>query len=335
MKRFYVFIISISLIILLVLWIGPTTIINAFKTASLELLLAALLIHLLVIEVRSLRWGFIINKPFEIKNNYVVKTIGLFAGNFSPMRTAGEVLNAVAGKKINKISLSAGLSAGLTERLFDFLIVAFLLILASVWVENMRFVSILGAIASLVMVSLVYLVNWREDTSVWIYTKIHPLLCKLPVNEKTLDNIYFKFTEGLKGMTRYTNSFTTSKNLVFVLILAFMSWILECLRLYVVFMAFNVQISFTSVIIILILANIVGIASALPGGIGSIEISLTGLFALFGVPTALGGSIALADRLVSFWAVSVLGLIFSAYYARDILGEIKNYTLDMGFLKNK
>ena len=86
-----------------------------------------------------------------------------------------------------------------------------------------------------------------------------------------------------------------------------MSWILECLRLYVVFYAFNVEISFTSVIIILILANIIGIASALPGGIGSIELSLTGLFTLFGVPAALGGSITLADRLVSFWMVSVLG----------------------------
>ncbi|HEX3013127.1 MAG TPA: flippase-like domain-containing protein, partial [Methanobacterium sp.] len=144
-----------------------------------------------------------------------------------------------------------------------------------------------------------------------------------------------KFTEGLKGMTRYTNSFTTGRNLVLVLILAFMSWILECLRLYVVFYAFNVQISFTSVIVILILANIVGIASALPGGMGSIELSLTGLFSLFGVPAALGGSIALADRLVSFWMVSVLGIIFSSYYAKDILGEIKNYTLDIKVLKDK
>ena len=335
MKRFFVFIISISLIILLILWIGPTNILNSFKTASWQWLLVALFIHLLAVGVRSLRWGFIINQPFKFKNNYIVKTIGLFAGNFSPMRTAGEVLNAVAGKKINKISLHEGLSAGLTERLFDFLVVAVLLILPSIWIENMRFVSIIGAVSSLIMVLVVYLVNWRENTSIWIYKKIHPILCKLPINEEVLDSIYSKFTEGLKGMTRSTNSFTTNRNLFVVLILAFMSWILECLRLYVVFHAFNVEISFMSVIVIFLLANVIGIASALPGGMGSIEVSLTGLFVLFGVPTALAGSIALADRLVSFWAVSVLGLIFSSYYAKDILGEIKNYTLDIGILKNK
>jgi hypothetical protein len=86
---------------------------------------------------------------------------------------------------------------------------------------------------------------------------------------------------------------------------------------------------FMAIIIIFLLANVIGVLSALPGGIGSIEISLTGLFVLFGVPSALAGSIALVDRLVSFWLVNVLGIIFSAYYARDILDEIKKYTISL------
>jgi uncharacterized protein (TIRG00374 family) len=335
LKRFYVFIISIILIILLILWIGPQNIINAFKTASWKWLIVALLIHLLAVGVRSFRWGFIINKPSEFKNNYIVKTIGLFAGNFSPMRTAGEVLNAVAGKKINKISLHEGLSAGLTERFFDLLIVGLLLILASIWIGKVRYISILGAFLSLVIVALIYFVNWREGSSIWLYEKIHPFLSKLPINENTLNNMYLKFTEGLKGMIKYTNTFTTKGNITFVLILAVVSWLLECLRLYVVFYAFNVQMDFASIVVILLLANVIGVITLLPGGMGSIEISLTGLFVLFGVPSALAGSIALADRLVSFWAVSVLGIIFSSYYAKGILGEIKNFTMDLKVLENE
>ncbi|MBI5680349.1 MAG: UPF0104 family protein [Methanobacterium sp.] len=335
MKQYYVFIISIALIILLILWIGPQNIINSFKTANWKWLLVAVLIHLLVVGIRSLRWGFIINKPFDFKDNYIVKTIGLFAGNFSPMRTAGEVFNAVAGKRINKITLHEGLSAGLTERFFDLLIVGILLVLSALWVENIRYLAILGAGISLTIVLLIYFLNWREDTSIWIYHKIHPIICKLPLKGYVLDNMYLKFTEGLKGMTKYTNSFTTSRNISIVIILAFISWILECFRLYIVFYAFNVEINFVSVIIIFLIANFIGVISALPGGMGSIEISLTGLFVLFGVPDALAGSIAIADRLVSFWVVSLLGIIFSSYYAKDILGEIKNYSLDMGILKDK
>ncbi len=271
MKRFYVFSISIILIILLILWIGPQNIINAFKTASWKWLLVALLIHLLAVGVRSFRWGFIINKPFEFKNNYIVKTIGLFAGNFSPMRTAGEVLNAVAGKNINKISLHEGLSAGLTERFFDLLIVGLLLILASIWIEKVRYISVLGAFLSLVIVLLLYFINWREGSSIWIYEKIHPLLSKLPISEDALDNMYLKFTEGLKGMIKYTTTFTTKGNMTFVLLSAVISWLLECLRLYIVFYAFNVEMNFASIVIILLLANVIGVLSLLPGGMGSIE----------------------------------------------------------------
>lgn len=335
LKRYYVFIISLSLMFLLILWINPVNIINAFKDADWKWLLAALLIHLLVVGIRSLRWGFIIGKPCEFKNNFIVKTIGLFAGNFSPMRSAGEVMNAVAGKNINKITLHKGLSAGLTERFFDLLIVGILLIMASIWVENVRYLSITGAFLSLAILTLIYFINWREGTGIWIYEKIHPFLCRLPVNEKFLEGMYFKFKDGISGMTSYTSSFTTGKNLFVVLFLAVLSWLLECLRLYIVFHAFNVQIGFATVVIIFLLANFVGVVSALPGGIGSIEISLTGLFLLFGVPETLAGSIALADRMVSFWAVSALGLIFSSYYARDILDEVKKYTLGITATRDK
>ncbi|MGV8143530.1 MAG: flippase-like domain-containing protein, partial [Methanothermobacter sp.] len=86
---------------------------------------------------------------------------------------------------------------------------------------------------------------------------------------------------------------------------------------------------FVAIIIIFLLANVIGVISALPGGIGSIEISLTGLFVLFGVPSAMAVSITLIDRLVSFWLVNIIGIIFSAYYARDILDEIKKYTINL------
>jgi len=335
LKQFYLIIISISLIILIILVIGPSNIINSFRTASLEWILVALLIHLLSNGVKSIRWGFIINKPLEFKNNYIVKTIGLFAGNFSPLRSLGEVMNAVAGKKINKITLHEGLSAGLTERFFDLIIVGVLLLLSSIWIEKIRYLAISGAVLALIGVVILYFINWRESFSIKIYKKIHHILSKLHIDENVLDNIYLKFTEGLKGMTGYTNTFSSNINLSYVLILAMISWLLECLRLYIVIYAFNVEISFVSVIIILLLADIISLISLIPGGIGSFELSLIGLFILFGVPEALAGSIAITDRLVSFWIVSILGIIFSSYYAKGILGEIKNFTLDFGILKKK
>ncbi|MCK9151583.1 UPF0104 family protein [Methanobacterium alcaliphilum] len=329
MKQFYVLIVSLLLVILLILWLGPINIINALKSADWWLILLALIIHLVVVGIRALRWGFIIDQPFEFKKNYIVKTIGLFAGNFSPMRSAGEVLNAVAGKKINGITLSEGLSAGLTERFFDLAIVGVLLLISAIFIPKVRVLAFLGGLISIGVTVLVYLINWRERSGLILYEKIHKIFSKLPIKEEILDNFYNKFTVGLKGIIEYTQSYSNFKNLTVICVLSLMSWLLECLRLFIVFAAFNIEISFFAIIIIFLLANLVGILSALPGGIGSIEISLTGLFVLFGVSASLAGSIALVDRLVSFWIVTVMGIIFSAYYASDILGEIKKYTLDL------
>jgi len=329
LKRYYVFLVSILLLALLIIWIGPQQMWEVIKTANPWLILLAVGIHLFVVWIRSLRWGYIINQPWEFKKNFIVKTIGLFAGNFSPMRTAGEVLNAVAGKKINGITLSEGLSAGLTERFFDGVIVAVLLILCAFLLPKVRLIAIMGGLASLGLLVVIYLINWREDTSLWIYNRVHSILRFLPISEEVVENFYQKFTEGLRSMIEYTKTFSSFQNLLVVFILTAVSWLLECVRLYVVFVAFNVEINFVAIIIIFLLANIIGIVSALPGGIGSIELSLTGLFVLFGVPSAVGGSIAMVDRLASFWVVSALGIIFASYYAKDILDEIKGYTLGL------
>jgi len=329
LKRYYVFLVSILLLALLIIWIGPHQMWDVIINANIWLILLAVSIHLFVVWIRSLRWGYIIKQPWEFKKNFIVKTIGLFAGNFTPMRTGGEVLSAVAGKKINQITLSEGLSAGLTERFFDSIIVAVLLITCAFLIPKVKLIAILGGLVSLGLLLLIYLINWREDTSLWIYNRVHYIFRFLPLSEELVENFYHKFTVGLKSIVEYTRLFSSLKNLLIVLLLTTGSWIFECVRLYVVFMAFDVKISFLAIIIIFLLANIIGILSILPGGIGSIELSLTGLFMLFGVPSALGGSIAMVDRLASFWIITALGIIFSAYYARDILYEIKNYTIGL------
>ncbi len=316
---------SLILVILLIVWIGPSNIITALETADWWFILLAAAIHLIVVFIRSVRWGFIIDQTTEFKNNFVVKTIGLFAGNFSPMKSAGELLTAVAGKKINEISLSEGLSAGLTERFFDLAIVGTLLIIAGLFLPKIRIIAIVGGVLSLTVMFVIYLINWREGSGVWMYDKIHPLISKLPIKEEVLNNLYNRLITGLEGMISYANSFSNFKNLSFVFILSLMSWLLECVRLYTVFYAFHLEMDFMAIVIIFLLANVIGVLSALPGGIGSIEISLTGLFVLFGVPSGLAGGIALVDRLLSFWLVTVLGIIFAAFYARDILDEIRRF----------
>lgn len=329
MNRSYVFIIGLALILALILWVGPLNLYNVVKDINKMYLAAAICAYLAAVFVKSIRWGFIINQPFNFKNNFIVRTIGLLGSNLSPMRTGGIVITAIAGKKLNQIDLHEGLSAGLTERFADLIIVGILLVLAAIFVEKFRFISIAGSALILITLMVIYFLNWREGSSIWLYEKIHWVLVKLPIKEDTLDRIYNKIINGLKGMVNYTQSYSNTKNMSIILVLTTVSWLLECSRLLLVFYAFNIDIGAGNVILILLLANIAGIVTALPGGIGAVEISLTGLSLLFGIPEAISGGIAFVDRFISFWLINLLGIIFALFYAKDILKDIKAYISDI------
>lgn len=333
MKRSFIFILGLAIIILLILWIGPVNLYGTVKDINMMYLIGAIIAYLFAVGVKSIRWGFIINQPYEFKKNYIVRTIGLLGSNLSPMRTGGIVITAIASKKINKISLHEGLSAGLTERFADLIIVGILLVTSAIFVEKIRLISLLGAGLILITIIAIYLLNWREGSSIWIYEKIHFITSKLPLNDNLMDNIYNKIVNGLKGMVAYTRSYSNSKNMLIILVLTSISWILECSRLLLVFHAFNVDINMVTVVLILLLANIAGIASALPGGIGAVEVSLTGLCVLFGIPEATAGGIAIVDRFISFWLINILGVMFSLFYAKNILSDIKGYMLNISTSK--
>lgn len=323
LRSIYIFIIGLSLLAILVLWIGPVNLYYTIKDINKTYFAAAILVYFLAVFIKSVRWGFIINKPCEFKDNFVVRTIGLLGSNLSPMRTGGIALTAIAGKKINKISLHQGLSAGLTERFADLIIAGFLLVLSAAFIEKIRVIALIGAGLMFITLIVIYLLNWKEGSGLWLYDKIHHVLSKLPVKDRYLEKLYYKVVNGLKGMVNYTRSYSNSKNMSVILVLTAISWILECSRLLLVFYAFNIDIGLVTVILILLLANITGVVTALPGGIGAVEISLTGLCMFFGIPEGVSAGIAILDRFISFWLINLMGIIFSLFYAKGILGDLK------------
>ncbi|MDI9624454.1 MAG: UPF0104 family protein [Methanothermobacter sp.] len=328
MRKFYVFIFSLALLMILIAWIKPSNIIYAFLRVQWPFIILAVIAHLIIVFIRSLRWGFIIDKRGSYVDNFIVKTIGLFAANLSPMRSGGEIISAVAGKKINKIPLSRGLSAGLTERFFDLGIVGGLLIISALFIPMMRLITLIGGSISIILMVIIYLVNWREGIGVKLYDRVHRILEKFPIANRILDSIYDKITKTIINIVVHTKSYSGTKDIIVIFLLSLVSWLMECIRLYLVFLSFGVHKSFFVIVIIFLLANFVGVISMLPGGLGSIEISLTTLLILFQTPVYLAGSIVLMDRIISFWMANFLGLTFTAYYAEEILNDIKS-TLDI------
>ncbi|MDR2623011.1 MAG: flippase-like domain-containing protein [Methanobrevibacter sp.] len=324
MKKKYFLVIGVILIILLILWINPYEIIKDLQEANIYYIIFACFIHIFIICLRALRWGFIINQTYNIKDNFIVKTISLFAGNFTPMKAGGEVLSGMAGVEINKIPISKGLSAAITERFFDLTVTSCLLLGSTFFVpQPYTLIPLIGGILNTIVVLFIYLLNWRQEAGLWILDKICKILIKLRFNSVKIEKYALNVQNGIKNMVQHSIYFNSFKNSIILLILSLISWLFECFRLYVLFNAFNFELSFVIIIILYLLSNMIGVISLIPGGVGSIELSQIALFSLFSVPQTLAGTIALTDRFITFGIVNILGIIFSTIYAKDILKEVR------------
>ncbi|MDR2829772.1 MAG: flippase-like domain-containing protein [Methanobrevibacter sp.] len=329
MKKAYLFIISAILLVFMIWLIGVDKIIESIRTSNPYLILLATIINFITLIIRTLRWGYIINKVTSFKDNFIVKMIGLFAANITPVRTGGEVFTAVAGKEINGISLSKGISTGFIERSFDGL-VSFALLFLCIFLFPKDFLSGANQIILLIAILavsgyliVIYLFNWRENFSLYLYNILHRIIKILPISESFLDAVHDKVTCGLKDMVKCSMNFSNKKNFFTVFILSLSSWIFECLRLYLVIRAFNIDIPFFAVIFIFFIADIAGLVSLLPGGMGSLELSTAHLLTSFSVPFAVAGTIILIDRFISYWIINLIGMIFTLYYTGDIFKSIK------------
>jgi len=89
------------------------------------------------------------------------------------------------------------------------------------------------------------------------------------------------------------------------------SLILFCgfFRIYFVFLAVGYNVSFIVPVIVTIIAIQVNIIPLLPGGLGTTEGVMVIIFSIFGVPIAVSASVALLDRLLSYWLGIFIGAL--------------------------
>ena len=100
-----------------------------------------------------------------------------------------------------------------------------------------------------------------------------------------------------------------------ILALSFPIWILEATRLFFVAGATGVELSF-GIAIFVALASSLLTAFPTPAGLGAVELGIAGLLILFGIEKEVAVSIALLDRLISYWSVLVFGGILYAVKGR-------------------
>ena len=138
-------------------------------------------------------------------------------------------------------------------------------------------------------------------------------------SKKAFERFFVK-TSKFKFISKYNLSFDESydivrkslggKILIASTLLSTLFWFVESVVVYLVLLAFDVDIlQFTTIVATYTSSILLGVASFLPMGIGVVESSLAGFFALQGIDISLALTIVVFIRIFTRWIGVALGFI--------------------------
>lgn len=316
------FLIGVALIAGVFYWAGFYEAIGLILNIPIKYLLILLLIQFIIILISTIKWRVVLRgSKVSFLNLFSATLMGYLVNNITPVGMAGgEPVRAYALHKTDKISIEKSFASVIVD-LFLEIFPLFILIMISIflimgygvtsWI--MLFLGFVGIIIFLLFVVSITLVINKEfslrivNLFVGIMGYI-PLLKKKSLNAKMeIDELCTRFSSAMReNMTDYSM-------LISGTIISIVKWFLIMVRVYVIFLALSIPITFDKVIIVETTVIAISAIPLLPGALGIWEGSSIALFVLFNVPKASAGAVTLLDRIFHYLIPSILG-IFSALF---------------------
>lgn len=281
----------------------------AFRWSYFPLVITLTLVNYLL---RFIKWNFYLGQV-GVKDFSRLESARLFVAGFPLAVTPGKVGEALKGfwlKQKTGIPAARGVSVVLAERISDGLGVLALSTLGVIAYPQYWpiFAIVLLALLSVIVLSQIrplslYLIHWGG---------------RLPVLGRYAHSLQ-EFYEG---------SFTLfqPRALVYAVSLGIISWFAEGVGLYIILLGLGLPPSaelLSIAVFILSFSTVIGAISALPGGLGATEISVTGmLLLLLGLNAGTATAATLLIRFATLWFGVGLGLIVWSF-SRDLLGQSK------------
>ncbi|MBI4162590.1 MAG: flippase-like domain-containing protein [Candidatus Aenigmarchaeota archaeon] len=298
-------IVSFAMLVLIIWFANPVKLIETASTANKMYLALSILVSTIALSMRVVRWNFIVKKAtfFEL---YPVQMLGMTVSNFTPGKIA-EPAKAILLKARKGIAVSESLASIVWERIFDLIVLLVLAIFGVqlVLINNEFFIfGLIGIILVLLIVSVALLA--LEVRSFGL--RLFHIGKKFPVLRRISDEFINTFYETKFKKTRLGLSLLSTAA----------AWMLDAVVLYLVLYSLGIQPDLLVLAGIISISAVLGIASSLPGGLGSTEIVMALLLGITGVPATIAVTATLLMRFISFWYNALLGGLSFVYLSKKI-----------------
>lgn len=311
--RFIITLILGSLaIVLLLFFAGIGNVVQALVGAKKDYLILALLMTILTLVIRSVRWGFYLKKAgYKTRFTTILHTLlaGCLIENITPARI-GELFRPMILRSKEKVAISLTLPTVLVERVLDIIVPSLISLLGMFFLlsylqPSILFIIIIGIVVMLILIGLILYL-----------TRILALFIRLGMKSlRTLRIGSFEVmeTELLKTTSMVGESvrdlLRKKDVIIFGLIFTFLIWFLNGARLYFVLESFGLSASLLLATVIVIFTILVATASMIPFGQGSAELTMVLILTSLSYPFELSTVVALVDKFIAVWFVTVIGAI--------------------------
>ena len=303
------------LIILLILWqIGIKDVINVFLLMDIKLFLVAILVYLITIFVIMMRWRCLLrinNRDATLKNLFLLIMMGQFINNITPsMKGGSEPFRAYYLSKLENIPNHISFSTVVIERLLDTLVFLILTLMVIIYfiahgisyaTELMFIWSFIGILTALALYIIMH-----KTLAYKLVLKIAKIIARF--SSKTINEDKIKSSINLfQGNIRFFKN--NKRKIIIPFILSFGWWILDILRIYILFQAIKSNISVIAVSSTYLISLLIGILPTLPGSLGTSDAVMIGMYSLFNIPYSEAAAGTILDRIVSYGLATIMGAL--------------------------
>ena len=324
--------VGVVVLIALILVVGPEQTISALKTANTNYVILAIVIQFIIMALWNTRWS-IICKSLDIPHKqlplFAMTIVGLAINDLTPSgRSGGEPVRAYLLSKTSSTDFKQTFATVMADKLcdtFPFMVLAIFAITYLMWYMHLgtTLFSVLLIALVLFIIALVFIIfisineTFGIKTIQWVFRQLRKF------TSRDMDKYEDTALTSLVGFQRSLLYLMKDKKLLLIAtIISFLVWFLELLRVYVVFMAFGVNVSLGMIASVFLVSSLIGIIPILPGGLGSIDGVMILLYSLAGVSASISTAATLVERMISLWMVIIIGVILLPFFGTGALDYV-------------
>jgi glycosyltransferase 2 family protein len=289
---------------------SPAKMIESIAGANVVFVLSAVTLTLVSISMKAFRWQFLL-KGIKIRIPFSLAFSSFISGTAISLLTPGRVGEPVRGlilKKKTGAPFSETLPLIIIERAIDLIValsfaIAGILTIGSMLSAEIQIFLKISAFVSVIALALVIAALFSEKFGrrlVGIFLKI-PKTAKLKPKIEHVAESFYVSSRRIKLAA-----------ILPVLALTIFTWVVEGAILFFAIKSIGFDIGIIAAVEIISLAQIIGLVSSLPGGLGSVETVLTLLIMPFLLVLPAASAATIIYRFASLWIGMAIGVFFLA-----------------------